>query len=169
MYTYNSTGVVDPDATLMHNLVGNRAYDRQVVTFQCVITGVDTVLNWISDDYIGVGGDVLQLASADPVGQTASNPRNPTTIATLVSTSRSSGVWSLFYAKNTSLDFSFSTVSNQFYLALSFSSTPSYYDHHHSVFFCHQFLIQQSVLVFNCPYPGSRFQVGLRIAEWVND
>ena len=76
----------------MHNLVGNRAYDRQVVTFRCVIVGVDTVLNWMSDDYIGVGGDVLQLASADPPGQTASNPRNPTTIATLVSTSRSNGV-----------------------------------------------------------------------------
>ena len=78
---------------LTHNLVGgNRAYDGQVVTFLCVITGVDTVLNWISDDYIGTGGDVLQLASADPVGQTASNPRNPTTVATLVSTSRSGGV-----------------------------------------------------------------------------
>ena len=78
---------------LTHNLVGgNRAYDRQVVTFRCVIVGVDTVLNWMSDDYIGVGGDVLQLASADPVGQTASNPRNPTTVATLVNTSRSNGV-----------------------------------------------------------------------------
>ena len=33
-------------------------------------------------------------------------------------------VWSLFYAKNTSLDFSFSTVSNQFYaknISLDFS------------------------------------------------
>ena len=69
-----------------------RAYDRQVVTFQCVITGVDTIFNWISDDYIGTGGDVLQLASSDPPGQTASNPRNPTTVATLVSTSRSNGV-----------------------------------------------------------------------------
>ena len=71
---------------------GDRAYDRQVVTFRCVITGVDTVLNWISDHYIGTGGDVLQLASADQPGQTASNSRNPTTVATLVSTSRSGGV-----------------------------------------------------------------------------
>ena len=86
------TGVIDPDVTLMHNLVANRAYDQQVVTFRCVIVGVDTVLNWISDDYIGVGGDVLQLASADPPGQTASNPRNPTTVATLVSANRSRGV-----------------------------------------------------------------------------
>jgi hypothetical protein len=78
---------------LTHNLVGgNRAYDRQVVTFRCVITGVVRVINWRSEQYIGTGGDVLQLASADPPGQTASNSRNPTTVATLVSSSRSSGV-----------------------------------------------------------------------------
>ena len=56
-------------------------------------------------------------------------------------------LWSLFYAKNTSLDFSFSTVSNQFQLALSVSSTPSC-DHHNSVFFRRQFLVQQSVFSF---------------------
>jgi hypothetical protein len=84
------TVTVDPDVMLTHNLVGgNRAYDRQVVTFRCVITGVVRVINWRSEQYIGTGGDVLQLASADPPGQTASNSRNPTTVATLVSTSRS--------------------------------------------------------------------------------
>jgi hypothetical protein len=72
----------------------DRAYDRQIVTFRCAITGVDTVivLNWRSEHYIGTGGDVLQLVSADPLGRTASNSRNPTTVAILISTSRSSGV-----------------------------------------------------------------------------
>jgi hypothetical protein len=86
------TGIIDPDVMLSHNLVGDRAYDRQVVIFRCVIIGVDTILTWRSEDYIGTGEDVLQLASTDPAGQTASNLRNPTTVATLVSTTRSSGV-----------------------------------------------------------------------------
>ena len=78
---------------VMHNLIGgNRAYDGQQVTFRCVITGIDTVLTWRSDDYIGIGGDVLQLASTDQPGRTDSNSRNPTTVATLISTTRNGGV-----------------------------------------------------------------------------
>ena len=82
-----------PDVTITHNLAGgNRAYNGQRLTFRCIITGLDTVLTWRSDDYIGIGGDVLQQASADQPGQTASNSRNPTTVSTLISTTRSGGV-----------------------------------------------------------------------------
>ena len=84
---------VSVNVYLSNNLIsGDRAYTGQRVTFRCVIVGMDTVLTWRSSQYIGTGGDVLQLASADPAGQTASNSRNPTTVATLVSTSRSGGV-----------------------------------------------------------------------------
>ena len=87
------TGVDDPDVMLTHDLIeGNRAYDGQRVTFQCIIVGLDTVVTWRSQDYIGTGGDVLQLASADSAGQTASNSRNPTTVATLINTTRNGGV-----------------------------------------------------------------------------
>ena len=78
---------------LSSNLIrGNHAYDGQRVTFRCVITGLDTVITWRSDGYIGIGGDVLQLASTDQPGRTDSNSRNPTTVATLISTTRSGGV-----------------------------------------------------------------------------
>jgi hypothetical protein len=77
---------------LTHNLAGDHAYNQQVVTFWCVIIGLDTILTWRSEHYIGTGGDVLQLASALPPGRTASNSRNPTTVATLISTTRSGGV-----------------------------------------------------------------------------
>ena len=78
---------------LTHDLIeGNQAYDGQRVAFWCIIVGLDTVVTWRSQDYIGTGGDVLQLASADPAGQTASNSRNPTTVATLINTTRNGGV-----------------------------------------------------------------------------
>lgn len=83
----------NPGVMLTHDLIGgNRAYDGQRVTFRCVIVGLDTVVTWRSQDYIGTGGDLLQLASADPAGQTASNSRNPTTVATLINTTRIGGV-----------------------------------------------------------------------------
>ena len=83
-------GPVDSNVMLTSNLFKEvRAYDGQRVTFRCVVVGIRIVLTWRSSQYFG---DVLQLTSADPVGQMASNSRNPTTVATLISTSRSGGV-----------------------------------------------------------------------------
>ena len=90
---YVPIGSVDPSVMLTSNLFkGRRAYDGQRVTVRCVVVGIHTILTWRSVQYIGTGGDVLQLASADPAGQMASNSRNPTTVATLISTSHNGGV-----------------------------------------------------------------------------
>ena len=89
---YDYTAEVDPLVNLTHNLSGGGfAYNGQRVTFICtIVVAHDTVITWESDDYIGTGGDVLQLTSVDPEGTSATNPRNPTTVATLISTTRSS-------------------------------------------------------------------------------
>lgn len=87
--TYISAGV-DPLVVLTHNLGDDAvAYKGQRVTFRCTITvGRHIVITWSSDDYIGTGGDNLQLLSIDPEGQNTTNTRNPTTIAFLINTTR---------------------------------------------------------------------------------
>ena len=59
------------------------AYDGQRVVFTCIVdivVGRDIVITWSSDDYIGTGGDVLQVASNALVGFTV---RKSTTVVTL--------------------------------------------------------------------------------------
>jgi hypothetical protein len=76
------------NAELSSNLnVGATAYDNQIVTFQCTIrgTGDIVVLSWSSDDYIGPGGALLQVASFQDLGHTTNSPVNPNTVATLTS------------------------------------------------------------------------------------
>ena len=91
--TYISAGV-DPLVILTHNLGDDAvAYKGQRVTFICMITaGRHIVITWSSDEYVGTGGDNLQLLSIDPEGQNTTNTRNPTTIAYLISITRSNGV-----------------------------------------------------------------------------
>ena len=63
---------------------GSIANDAQNVTFRCTIRGTGTILSWISDDYIGLGGVVLQFASIDSPGLIVSSSENPNTTATLI-------------------------------------------------------------------------------------
>ena len=91
---HNYTAVVVPGRVILaHNLGdSNVAYNTQRVTFICtiIVKDRDLVITWSSDEYIGTGGLVLQLTSADPPGFSVPNPRNPTTVATLLNTTRSS-------------------------------------------------------------------------------
>jgi hypothetical protein len=78
---------------LTHNL-GSRAiaYHGQAVTFMCTVNIVvdrDIVITWRSEDYIGTGGDGLQLTSIDPVGTTANKS---TTVVTLTNRTRNNGI-----------------------------------------------------------------------------
>ena len=88
------TAEVVPCVTLTHNLGDNGvAYDRQRATFICMIVAgqdIDIVITWSSDEYIGTGGIVLQLTSADSVGSNKYNPRIPTTVVTMINTTHSS-------------------------------------------------------------------------------
>ena len=82
---------VHPLVMLTHKqLDGDDAvvYDGQRATFLCVIVADHEVIliNWSSEQYIGTGGDVLQLTSADSEGHTTNNTRHPTTVAALIST-----------------------------------------------------------------------------------
>ena len=84
-------GVKPPDVLLTSNLAeGDTAYNTQPVTFRCIIQGTSTNLIWISDEYIGSNGDVLQFASIDPPGVTGTISAKPTTIATLINASTDS-------------------------------------------------------------------------------
>ena len=87
------TGVIQSSVSLTNNLNEvNIAYEAQTVTFRCIIQGTGTILTWISDDYIGSGGVVLQFASLHSPGWNASNSLNPTTVATLISANTVNGV-----------------------------------------------------------------------------
>ena len=70
---------------LTHNLGSDAiAYHGQRVTFTCtvdIIVGHGIVITWSSDDYIGTGGDVLQVRSNARVGTT---DRKMTTVVTLI-------------------------------------------------------------------------------------
>jgi hypothetical protein len=80
--------VTPSNAELSSNLnVGATAYDNQIVTFQCTIrgTGDIVVLSWSGDDYVGPEGALLQVASFQDLGHTATSPVNPNTVATLTS------------------------------------------------------------------------------------
>ena len=87
------TAEVVPHVTLTHNLGDDGvAYDRQRATFICMIVAgqdIDIVITWSSDEYIGTGGIVLQLTSADSVGSNKHNPRDPTTVVTMINTMHS--------------------------------------------------------------------------------
>ena len=86
------TAGVDPRVTLTHNLTdGHVVYDTQRVIFFCtIIANQATTITWSSDEYIGTEGVDLQLTSDDPLGFSTSNQRDPTTVVTLINTTRSS-------------------------------------------------------------------------------
>jgi hypothetical protein len=66
--------------------VGATAYDNQLVTFECTVQATGAiVLSWSSDDYVGPGGALLQVASVRGPGYTATSHTNPNTVATLTS------------------------------------------------------------------------------------
>ena len=71
--------------TLTHNLgSGAIAYHGQTMIFTCtvrdIVVGHPIVISLRSDDYIGTGGDVLQVRSNAPLGTTH---RKMTTVTTL--------------------------------------------------------------------------------------
>jgi hypothetical protein len=51
----------------------------------------DIVITWRSEDYIGTGGDGLQLTSIDTVG-TTSTVNKSTTVVTLTNRTRNNGI-----------------------------------------------------------------------------
>lgn len=86
------TGVA-VNISLASNLIERVAYHGQRVICICTIfTRNDVVITWESAHYIGTEGDDLQLISTDPEGSIVTNLRNPTTVATLVNTTRSNGM-----------------------------------------------------------------------------
>ena len=81
--------------SLTNDLTGDVAHRGQRVTFICTIVADDdvpVVITWRSIHYIGIRGDYLQLTSADPEGHSTTNSRNPTTVATLINSTRSNRV-----------------------------------------------------------------------------
>ena len=75
------------NSTLIH---GELALPRQEVIFTCVIRNT-TILVWESTDYIGKGGNDIQIISAGDSNVTMSLS-NPDTYATRVSVSVEDGV-----------------------------------------------------------------------------
>ena len=69
---------------------GNLSYAQQRVVFTCV-TRNSTLLEWESTDYIGEGGNVIQISSYGDNNVTRSLS-NPDTYATRVSVSVEDGV-----------------------------------------------------------------------------
>ena len=64
------------------------AYHGQRVTFTCtIVANSDVILTWRSAQYIDGN---LQFKPADPEGQNITDSQNPTTVATLINTTRSS-------------------------------------------------------------------------------
>ena len=92
---------------------GSIAYDAQNVTFRCTIRGTGTILSWISDDYIGLGGVVLQFASIDSPGLTVSSSENPNTIATLINatTNANTGVTQIVSELHITASIQYSTAA----------------------------------------------------------
>ena len=65
------------------------SYHTQTVIFTCTIRDNGQgpiVLAWKSENYVGLGGDVLELVSIDNPGTTEYSSTHPTTVATLIST-----------------------------------------------------------------------------------
>ena len=60
------------------------SYPDQQIVFTCETRNADTV-EWISGEYIGSGGDSLQLPFIKGAGYRTSNPRNPSAMAKIVS------------------------------------------------------------------------------------
>ena len=60
------------------------AYVDEMVTFTCVVRGSNSMA-WTSEEYIGTGGQRLELSAAEPVGTRYPAVRNSQTVAELVS------------------------------------------------------------------------------------
>ena len=101
VYSFNLVGFpvytdVYPPVMLTHNLGDDAvAYNGQRVTFICtinIVAGRDNIIiTWESAHYIGTGrGHNLRLNSSDPESHTARNSQNPTTVATLINSTRNS-------------------------------------------------------------------------------
>ena len=83
-------GAEDVSVVLTSNLTEDWAFHRQKVLLTCiaVVEGNDTLITWSSRQYIGAGGEVLQLLSTYSSGYTVRSRQNRATVATLVNTTR---------------------------------------------------------------------------------
>ena len=60
------------------------AYTDETVIFTCVVRGSNSMA-WTSEEYIGTGGQRLELSAAEPVGTRYSAVGNNQTVAELIS------------------------------------------------------------------------------------
>ena len=92
MISYNMIlSTVEPeDVTLNSTINAEKAVTPQVrINFTCMTRGSD-ILEWLSDEYIGPGGDRLQILSGSSRNSATSNS-NPDTIAARVSVTIENG------------------------------------------------------------------------------
>ena len=77
--------------TLLSNILLNQrlAIPQLRVNFTCTTRGSD-ILEWLSDEYIGPGGDRLQILSGSSRNSATSNS-NPDTVATRISVTTENG------------------------------------------------------------------------------
>ena len=82
---------VDPeDVTLNSKINAEQVVTPHVrVNFTCITRGSD-ILEWLSDEYIGPGGDRLQILSGSSRNSATSNS-NPDTVATRISVTTENG------------------------------------------------------------------------------
>ena len=83
--------MVPSDVMLTSNLTnGDVAYNDQAIKFQCTVNG-GAIQTWISDEYIGPGGYLLQLSIAHSIGHIEPSTRVPGTIAKLTNNTQVDG------------------------------------------------------------------------------
>ena len=79
------------DVRLNSTLIGgNRTYSHQWVVFKCIARNT-TILEWQSDEYIGRGGNSIQIYNAGDRDNVTSRA-NPNTYATRVSVMVENGI-----------------------------------------------------------------------------
>ena len=72
------------NSTLHSTIYGvDVAYINEMVAFTCVVRESNSMA-WTSEEYIGTGGQRLELSAAEPVGTNYSAVGNIQTVATLV-------------------------------------------------------------------------------------
>ena len=78
------------NVSLISDIKGDVAYHGQRVRLLCtIIANRDIIVTWRSLQYIGI--DVLQLLSTYRDGYTVRSQQHPSTVATLINTTRSNG------------------------------------------------------------------------------
>ena len=72
------------NSTLHSTLYGDQiAYVDEMIVFTCVVRGSDNMA-WTSEEYIGIRGQQLPFAAAEPAGTVRRATGNSQTVATLV-------------------------------------------------------------------------------------